>query len=292
MVAVPEEAIFVLMNALLGPGDEAVVLLPAYQSLHEVARTTGCTVRTLDLVEDAGSWRLDLDRLASLLTPNTRLIVANFPHNPTGFLPAREQFEGIIALARRTGAYILGDEMYRDLEPDAARLPGMCDAYERGISLSGLSKSYGLPGLRLGWLATRDAALLDRCVQWKDYTTICNSAPSEILGIAALRARDRLLTRCRAIVERNTDAAAAFFARHQDCFRWLPPQAGPVAFPAWTGAGSVDDLCHCLLQERSVVIVPGSFFDGPSTHFRVGLGRLDFTEALGQLEAALESSPN
>ena len=284
MIAAPEEAIFVLLHSLVGPGDHAVVLTPAYQSLYEVARGAGCDVTRWDLRPEGGAWRLDLDELRRGLTPRTRLVVVNFPHNPTGFIPPRQDFEAIVGIARERGLYLLGDEMYRCLEHDpAARLPPTCEVYEKGISLAGLSKSFGLPGLRIGWLAARDTALLDRCQAFKDYTTICNSAPSEVLGIIALQARDKILDRNREIVARNLAAARRFFSARADRFAWLEPQGGSVAFPVWTGPGAVDDFCHRMLDERGVLIVPGSLFDHPGDHFRLGLGRRSLPEALGAL---------
>lgn len=281
LIAAPEEAIFLLILALLEPGDHAVVLTPAYQSLYQVALGAGCAVTRLDLSLETQGWRLDPDLLQRSLTPRTRLVVVNFPHNPTGFMPSHQEFDTLVRIARQRGLYLLGDEMYRFLEHDPAhRLPAVCDVYEKGISLSGLSKSFGLPGLRLGWLATRDASLLSRCQEIKDYTTICLSAPSEILGIIALRARDAILERNRSIVADNLAVAQRFFAEHSDRFTWIQPRGGSVAFPVWTGNGSVDDFCQRMLDERGVLIVPGSLFDYPGNHFRIGLGRRSFPRAL------------
>jgi aspartate/methionine/tyrosine aminotransferase len=293
MVAVPEEAIFVLMHALLGPHDHAVVITPAYQSLYEVARATGCEVSRVDLTPGPAGWTLDLDRLKSAVNPHTRLIVVNAPHNPTGWLPRREEFDAIVDIARRHDAYLLGDEMYRFLEHDsAARLPAACDVYEKGISLSGLSKSFGLPGLRVGWLAARDTALLERAIAVKDYTTICHSAPSEILAIIALRARDAIVERNRAIVRANLAAMRAFAAMHRDLIHWIEPRGSSVAFPSWKGAEPVEQFCRRALEDRGVLIVPGSLFDYPGQHFRIGMGRRNFEEALRAAASALPSAPS
>jgi aspartate/methionine/tyrosine aminotransferase len=283
LVAVPQEAIFVCMQALLGPGDHAIVVTPAYQSLYEVARASGCGVTRVDLqLKDAG-WSLEVDLIRRALTPRTRLLVINFPHNPTGFIPARAQFDELIGLARSHGLHVFGDEMYRLLEFDPARrLPAICDAYERGISLSGLSKAFGLPGIRIGWLATRDLSLVPRWLAIKDYTTICHSAPSEVLAIAGLRARDRILDRNRGILRRNLEHAASFLRARPDRFCWIPPSGGTVAFPLWTGGGTVEDFCRRLIEERGVMAVPGSLFEFPGNHFRIGLGRRDLPEALEQ----------
>jgi len=283
LVAVPEEAIFLLMHSLVEPGGHVVVVTPAYQSLYDVARSAGCEVTRLDLCQAGEEWRLDLDRLRPAVKEQTRLLVVNFPHNPTGYLPSREEFNQVVEIARAHGLYLLGDEMYRFLEHNPAdRLPAVCDVYEKGISLSGLSKSFGLPGLRIGWLAARDRALLDRCQALKDYTTICNSAPSELLAMIALQARAAILARNRQIVSNNLRVAEDFFALRRDLFKWMRPRGGSVAFPVWTGPVPVEEFCRTMLEKREVLIVPGSLFDFPGNHFRIGLGRRNLAETLDQ----------
>ena len=212
----------------------------------------------------------------------------NFPHNPTGYLPDPATLHQILDLASRHGLVVFSDEMYRGLELDpAARLPAVCDVYENSVSLSGLSKAYGLPGLRLGWLASRIPGFMGAGMQIKDFTTICHSGPSEVLGLIALRAGERLLARNLALVQHNAGLAAAFFAQRLEHYNWIPPQAGSIAFPAWTGPGSVDALCQAALNQEGLLVVPGSIFDYPGPHFRVGLGRQNFPEALALLERVL-----
>ncbi len=284
LVAAPEEAIFIAMHALLGAGDEVIVTWPAYQSLYAIAEGLGATVVRWPLTVQDGAWRLDLTSLAKLITPKTRLIVVNFPHNPTGYLPSRGDFAAIVALAAQHGLYLFSDEMYRLLEHDPAdRLPAACDLYERAFSLAGLSKAFGLPGLRIGWLATSDRAMLARCISLKDYTTICSSAPSETLGIIALRATEAITGRNLAIVRANLIHADRFFAERPERFQWLRPRAGSVAFPRLLGEMPVTDLCRGLLEQREAMLVPGEMFDMPGNHFRLGLGRASFPEALGVL---------
>ncbi|MBS1876740.1 MAG: aminotransferase class I/II-fold pyridoxal phosphate-dependent enzyme [Acidobacteria bacterium] len=282
LTAAPEEAIFILMHALLEAGDRVAVLTPAYQSLTAVARSIGCEVIAVPLAVADGGWSLDLDRLREAVTPSTRLLVVNFPHNPTGYLPTPETFAAIVDAARHSDAWLLCDEMYRLLEHEpTSRLPAAVDVYEKGVSLSGLSKSFGLPGLRVGWLAARDSALLDRCVGVKDYTTICGSAPSEALAMIALDASGLILRRNLDIVLRNRDAARACFAPPN--YRWLQPAGGSTGFPMWTGPGSVEDFAAAMLAERQVLAVPGGLFGWPGSHFRVGLGRENLPEVLAQL---------
>lgn len=286
VVAAPEEAIFVAMHTLLQPGDHVIAVAPMYQSLMEIARSIGYRVTPWTLHPTPAGWQLDLRELESALTPATRLLVLNFPHNPTGHTLTRAELDAVIALARRHNLTIFMDEMYRLLEWDeSVRLPPICDLYEKGISLSGLSKTFALPGLRIGWLASQDASLPLRWLTFKDYTTICNSAPSEILGIIALQNWQRIAARSCAIVRGNLATAARFFAEFDSLFQWLPPRAGSVAFPRWLGAQPVEQFCQQLLDSRGVMLVPGSLFGYPGNHFRLGLGRANFPEALNQFRA-------
>lgn len=281
LTAAPEEAIFIAMNTLLHPGDRVIVLAPAYQSLHAVARAAGCAVVDWPLANANGRWSLDLNRLEDLLSVPAQLVVVNFPNNPTGFLPTLPEWRSLLALVQRSGAALFSDEMYRLLEHDpATRLPPACTLYQRAVSLAGLSKAFGLPGLRTGWLATQDAGLLAGCQAFKDYTTICASAPSEILSIAALRAKEHILARNLAIVQHNLAAARAFFAKRPEHFAWFEPQAGSIAFPRWLGAPPIEELAESVVARSGVMIVPGSMFQWPGGHFRVGLGRKTMLQAL------------
>jgi aspartate/methionine/tyrosine aminotransferase len=284
LAAGPQEAIFLAMQTLVGPGDHAIVLTPAYQSLHEIARSAGCDITEWRLRAESGRWHLDFDELRRGITKATRLIVVNFPNNPTGYLPSLAEFERVVEMALDHGLYLFSDEMYRYLEHNPAeRLPAACDVYEKAISLSGLSKSFGLAGLRMGWLACHDRSLIERWLALKDYTTICHSAPSEILAIVALRAKERIIDRNREIVLENLALAEPFFSSPGEMFGWMEPRGGSIAFPEWRGGGSVEDWCAGVLREQGVMVVPGGMFQFPGNHFRVGLGRRNFKEVLDVL---------
>jgi aspartate/methionine/tyrosine aminotransferase len=278
------------MNVLLGPADHVVVTWPGYQSLHEVARSTGAQVTLLPLREEDG-WALDLDALRRALQPNTRLLVVNFPHNPTGALPEPATFEALCALAEERGIYLLSDEVYRFLEHAPARtLPAAVERTARGLSLGVMSKAFGLAGLRVGWLACRDTELLGRCAAYKDYTSICNSAPSELLSLIALRARERVLARSRALLDGNLKLLDAFFARHADTFGWVRPRAGSVAFPRLLRDMPASAFCQALVEREGVLLLPGEVYDFPGNHFRLGLGRANLPEALSRLERFCQAS--
>ena len=280
-----EEAVFCLANVLLGPGDHAIVTWPAYQSLYEVGRAAGADV-TLHELHESDGWAIDVDRLRAQVTPATRLIVVNTPHNPTGMLADRATYEAVVEIARESGAHLLVDEVYRHLEFDESeRLPAGADALPRGISLGVMSKAYALAGLRIGWLATHDRDLLARLMAFKDYTTICSSAPSEILSIIALRAKGQVLARSRGIIAANLELVDAFFEDWADRFTWVRPRAGSIGFARLTVPGvRIDDWAADLVQAEGVLLAPGHVFEYPGNHFRIGFGRTDLPEALGRVE--------
>jgi aspartate/methionine/tyrosine aminotransferase len=294
LVAAPEEAIFLAMNALLEPGDQVVCTFPGYQSLYALARSIGCDV-SLWQPSEAQGWRFDPAELEELLRPDTKLVVWNFPHNPTGALPTHEDHTRMIEAVTAVGAWLFSDEMYRLLEPsDEIRLPAAVDMYERAVSLSGMSKAFGLAGLRIGWVATHNERILERMKTLKDYTTICSSAPSELLALMGLRSRDAILAHNRELVKRNREAAEAFFTRHAHSMTWVPPRAGTVCFPRLASAGrggaeGAEAFCARVLRQTGVLLLPSTVYGYGDSHFRLGLGRDDFVTGLEVLDAYLET---
>ena len=282
----PQEAIFLSMHAVLRPGDRVVVSTPCYPSLKEVARSIGCEVVEWLVAESPQGWALDLDRLEELLRERTRLVVTNVPHNPTGCLPRREEWERLCEIVTASGARWFSDEMYRGLERSAdLALPPAASLTPRALSLWGASKSFGLPGLRIGWLVGRDSELTGSIESLKDYTTICSSAPGEVLARIALECADAILARNRDIVAANTAAMEAFVARHSDRLSWHPPVAGPVAL-ARLGGGDAEAYAERVRAEGGALLVPGTFFDLSADFVRIGLGRADFDAALAAWERA------
>lgn len=291
LVLTPEEGIFVALNSLLTKGDHAIILSPAYQSLHEIAKSAGAQVSPWVLETDGVQWNLDLGFLERERRPNTKLLVINFPHNPTGFHIDGKTQTKILDFVHEHKIILFSDEMYRFAEyrPED-RLPTVADLYDRGVTLGGLSKAFGLPGLRIGWLATKDRQMLDGFKAFKDYTTICSSAPSEILAVIALRARDRIIDRTIRILLENLTHADQFFAKHDTRFEWIRPLASPVAFPRLKGTDSIERFCGKLREQKSTLLVPGSIFEFPGNHFRIGLGRIDLEEGLKQVDAFLREN--
>lgn len=279
------EPIFTFMHVALSPGDHAVVLTPTYQSLHEVARSVGAELSAWPLREDAG-WQPDPDELERLLRPTTRALIINTPNNPTGALLRRDVFERVVALARRHGLWLFADEVYRGVEQDpATRLPLAAAAYERGVSLGVMAKTYGLAGLRIGWLSCRDPALRERLLRFKDYLTICNPAPSELLATIALRHGAALQDRARRIVTANIARFEQTIARSGGRLSWVRPAAGTMGFAKVDGSATT--FAQDVLARAGVLLAPSPLFDAGDRHVRVGLGRRSFPAAMDALEAAL-----
>lgn len=283
-----EEGIYAAMQALLSADDHAIVLTPNYQSAETVPVAL-CSVTGIPLDPDR-DWHLDLDRVRDALRPNTKLISVNFPHNPTGRVIPRFDFERLIDMARERDIYFFSDEVYRLLERDAGRrLPQAADLYDKALSLNVMSKAYGLPGLRIGWIATRDRQLLSRMERIKHYLSICNSAPSEALAIIALHNREAILARNRELIEANLAELDGFFARHASLFDWRIPDGGCVGFPRYLGDDGVAAFCERAVAEAGVLLLPADVYRSalgnvPGDRFRIGYGRRDMPEALRVLD--------
>ena len=281
-----QEAIFSCMSTLLHAGDQVIVLTPCYQSLSEIARAKKCKVIPWPL-RYKSDWSLDLDFLKARIGKKTRMIVVNFPHNPTGFLPSKDEWHELVQIARQHGVYLFSDEVYRFLEYRSAdRLEAACDLYEKGISVGALSKGMGLAGLRVAWLISQDRYVLDRLAEFKDYITLCNSVPSELLASYALKHREYIIKRSLDIIKNNLLLLNDFFERRKDIFEWIAPLAGPVAFPRIYSDGA--KFCANVLKEKGVLLIPGDKFEaGSNEHLRIGFGRASLPEALAQLDAYL-----
>lgn len=283
-----EEAIFTFLAGLFSAGDHLIVHCPGYQSHVSVAEALGCDVTRWMTREDE-KWALDLDFLKDKIRPETKAVITNTPHNPTGYHMDRTVQQQLMQIASDHDLLLFSDEVYRGLEYDLTdRLPAACDLYDNAISLGVMSKTYGLAGLRIGWVATRNPKVLESMLAVKDYTTICNSAPSELLATLALRHRDKVAARNLSIIRENLGLVSEFFDRHGDIFDWVPPRAGPIAFPRLKLERSIDEFCLELVEQEGVMLVPGSNFDDDQNHFRIGFGRKNMPEALDRFEHFVE----
>lgn len=286
-----EEAIFNFMNVALTPGDHLIVHTPYYQSLGQVALSIGAEVSEWQ-GDPNNAWELEIDVLGRLITPRTKVVVVNVPHNPTGFLPASGFVQELSVLSDKHGFTVFSDEVYRGLEADPSdRLPAFADVNHRAVSLGVMSKTYGLAGLRIGWIATRDDSLMREMAAFKDYTTICNSAPSEFLATLALRHADEIAMRNLRIIGSNLDRLDHFFDAHSDLFAWNRPKAGPIAFPSLM-KGSPERFCAELVEKSGVLLLPGTLYGKGYNAFRIGFGRKNMPEALERFEAYIQQVGN
>ncbi len=287
-----EEGIYCAMHSLIAQGDHVVIVSPSYQSLETLPQVLGAKISFIHL-QSANQWKLSFDQIQSVWRTTTKLLILVCPHNPSGTLIEPDVYEKMIALARKTGAYIFCDEVYRFLELDETkRLPAIADGYERGISLNVMTKSFGLPGLRIGWLASRDVDLLQKVNSYKMYTSICNSAPSEILALIALKSKESILKRNREIVLQNVKLLDEFVKRHSDSIRWVRPEGGTIAFLELLLPISIDEFTEQLVEKAGVLIMPGTIFDCPGNFFRVGYGRRNMPDVLNRFEQFLITYEN
>ena len=290
-----EEGLYCAMLALLAPGDHAIVTVPNYQSMETMPVTIAGNVTGVALRPE-NRWQLDLDDVRAALRPETKLIAVNFPNNPTGAIADPEIFRGLVALCAERGIHLFSDEVYRGLEVDAAkRLPQAADLFDRGISLNVMSKAYGLPGLRIGWIACRDHALLERMEKMKHYLSICNARPSEVLAGIALKARETIFARNRALCAENIGKLDSFFAEYPHLYEWTAPDGGCVAFARYLGADGVEEHCRRLVEEKGVLLLPSSLYVSdllpiPADRFRVGIGRKNIDAGLAAWRAFLEGA--
>lgn len=282
-----EEGIYSMAQALLKEEDHVIVITPCYQSLESLPASI-CSVTTVPL-EFHSQWALDLNRIEDAITDRTKLIVINFPHNPTGAVISAETQRELVALARRHGVWIFSDEVYRllELSPED-RIPPIASIYEKGISLGVMSKCYGLAGLRIGWAACQDKQLLAEMNEVKHYLSICNSAPSEILALMALRASDRILTRNHALMQSNLALLDRFFEENSHLFEWVRPKGGCIGYPLLKSDEPVDQFADRLLKDTGVLVLPSSVYDHPGNHFRISFGRNSMPESLARLSMFLK----
>jgi aspartate/methionine/tyrosine aminotransferase len=260
------EANYVVLWHLVEPGDEVVMMTPNYMQGWGLARAFGATVARWWLREGTRggrpAWRADIDELARLVTPRTKLVLLCNPNNPTGARLAGEELDAICRIAARHGAWIVADEIYRGAELDGVETPSLWGRYERVVVTSGLSKAYGLPGLRIGWIAG-PPDLVARLWSYHDYTTIAPGALGDLLARVALAPdrRPRLLERTRRILRENYPVLREWIDAHEGWFRHIPPEAGAIAYLAYTHPIDSGTLAARLRDEQSVLVVPGVHFD-------------------------------
>lgn len=287
MLAGAQEGIFGALYTLIEEADHVIVLTPCYQSLLEIPKLKKATVSEIPLREE-NQWRIDLTEIEDTIKPTTKCIVINFPHNPTGQVIEEEELKGLINLCKSKGIWLFSDEVYRLLgvssKPWAS--PAAC-LYDRAISLGVMSKAFGMAGLRVGWIACQDKELLKKIEQVKHYTSICNSAPAEVLSLISLRSSAKILQRNNQIVQGNLRLLDELFIEYAPLFEWVRPQGGCVGYVKFKGKETVQSFCDHLLNKKSVLLLPACVYDDNRTYFRIGFGRKDMSEGLDQLREFL-----
>jgi aspartate/methionine/tyrosine aminotransferase len=289
-----EEGVYASMRVLLSKGDHAIIVVPNYQAAETLPLDI-CEVSGVKL-DPENNWYLDLDDIKKAIRPNTKLISVCFPNNPTGAIISADDYTELIGICRKHDLYLFSDEVYRLLELDASkRIDQAADVYEKALSLNVMSKAYGLPGLRIGWVASQDKDVLLKLEQYKHYLSICNSAPSERLAEIALSVRDKLLQRNRTLMAENIQKLDDFFADYSNLFEWQRPDGGCIAFPRYTGRGGVEDFCTNLVEDSGVLLLPASIYkselmQAPDDRFRIGFGRANMEEGLAVFRDYLEKN--
>lgn len=283
-----EEGIFASLYVLSEPGDHVVVLTPCYQSLLEISQLKGAEVTQIPLREE-NNWCIDVKEIARAIQPNTKCVIINFPHNPTGQVITQAALLELIALCDQHGLWLFSDEVYRLLgSPQEPWADAAACLYSKALSLGVMSKAFGMAGLRIGWIACQDTELLHKIKKMKDYLSICNSAPAEIMSLIALKNKAKILDRNNKIVADNLVLLDEFMDEYQDLFAWKRPQGGCVGFVHYKGTKSVDSFCASLVKDCGVLLLPASVYDYPTQHFRIGFGRKTMPEALDKLKAYIE----
>lgn len=282
-----EEGIFCALHSIIEPKDHVIVLTPCYQSLLEIPKSKGADITEIQLKEDH-DWRIDLNAIQNSIKPNTKCIVINFPHNPTGQVIEEEELKNLVDICASKDIWLFSDEVYRLLgSPNKPwSSPAAC-VYDKALSLGVMSKAFGMAGLRVGWIACRNEAILKKIEEMRHYTSICNSAPAEILSLISLKAKDKILQRNNKIVSDNLILLDQFFIEYSHIFEWVRPQGGCVGFVKYKGEGSIEFFCSQLVNKKNVLLIPASIYDYPSNYFRIGFGRKNMPECLEELKEFL-----
>jgi aspartate/methionine/tyrosine aminotransferase len=290
IVSTPGEANFILMNILLHAGDHVICMAPMYQSLYQIAKDLGCKLSFWEPSQNDCKWFYDPSDLKKLVQPNTKLIVINFPHNPTGFSPSVNEYKEIISMARENNIYIFSDEMYRFLHHNRfSALPSASDLYENAFSLWGTAKTFGLGGLRLGWLTSKNKSILQKVEKFKDYLSICNSATSEILGTIALNNMNDFVNPNIEKIKLNILHFENFCNRNSDFIDYYKPNSGSTAFIKLKINIPTLEFSEKLVKDTGIMLLPSETFEYGNQFVRIGFGRENMPLALEQLEVYINA---
>ena len=285
------EAIFLVMNTLLEAGDEVVVLDPCYWSFDHIAASIGCTIKRWKLREDQ-QFTAAMEDLDQLLSPSTRMLIVNFPHNPTGATLSKTEQAVLIEKVKEIDAYFLWDAALNQLSYENPPLPDVSQFYAKAISFGTLSKAYGLPGIRLGW-ALAAPEILQKCIDFRDYTSLSTSPLLELIAQRTIEKADRVLSKRLAQAKKNLEILTKWVDEHREYIQWAPPKGGVTGFIYFKTISDVDAFCQYLLDHYGVLLVPGSCFNRPD-YARLGFGTNTKTLETGlrHLSQALKTYTN
>ncbi len=284
----PIEGIYLSTQAMLEIGDHAIVLSPAYDALFNMVQAlTGNVSRWMLKAED-GAWKLDFEELHRLINSKTKLLILNFPHNPTGFLPRKEDFLKLTAIAKKHGIFIFSDEMYRGLEYNLEfQLPSVADLEMSAITLGGVSKNLGLPGLRFGWLVCKDENIYKKLLNMKSYISMCSPQTLDYLGQMAMKAYPRLVQKNILLINENLKLAQLYFNSKKNQMRFLAPMAGSVALFKLPN-GSAEKFCLEMAENHGIVLLPAKFMGIADQYVRMGFGRKNFSLCFAKFVEVLD----
>lgn len=285
-----EEGIYIALNTLLSLEDHVIVLTPCYQSLKEIPKSIGCEITEVEL-KVHNNWRIDVREIEQAIKSNTKCVIINFPHNPTGQVLRPDELKQLISVLAKKGIWLFSDEVYRLLghPQEGWAKPAACK-YDKAISLGVMSKAFGMAGLRVGWIACQDKGFLNKLLLNKYYTSICNSAPSEILSLIALNNSEKILARNNNIVRDNLNLLDDFLDEYKSRFNWIRPEGGCVGYVKYLSDEPVDLMCDKLVKEKGVLLMPASLYEDSSNYFRIGFGRKNMKDALIRFEEFLLSN--
>ncbi|MGB7922915.1 MAG: capreomycidine synthase [Pyrinomonadaceae bacterium] len=282
------EAIFLIMHALLRAGDEVVIVDPCYPHFAAIAEAIGCQLKHWPLRFER-QFVPDIEEAKSLLNSRTRMVVVNFPHNPTGASVTPEAQQELIDAVAKVGAYLVWDGAFAEMTYQQPRLPEASLLYDRAISMGTLSKAYGLPGLRVGWFLA-PPEVLDRCVHLRDYTTLHLSPLVELIAQRVIEKADRLVEIRRRQARTNLEVLSNWMDENRGFIEWVPPKGGVCVFPRLSGIANIVDFCHHLARVYRVLLVPGTCFRY-AEHVRLGFGgsTQGLQEGLSRLSSMLRT---
>ena len=265
--------------SLISPGDRVVSIMPTYQQLYSIPESYGADVQILHLSKE-NNYLPDLEKLRRLVTPKTKMICINNPNNPTGALMSEQMLREIVEIARSADAWILCDEVYRHLSQEDGWCPSIVDLYEKGISVSSMSKVFSLAGLRLGWIATHDMSVVKSCLSPRDYNLVSCGVFDEMLAAAALKHRDKLLERSRKIVRENLQIRDDWVGSEPHV-NYVKPKAGTTALVYYDLDISSYELCEEMYKKTGAFVTPGDCFEVPHS-MRIGYayGKQDLIDGL------------